>query len=77
MEMERDHAREAEFKAQREAVAQKQRDEGAAAAAQERFWSAAVTVIQAHWKGHKARQAVKGAKEKGKGKGKAKGKKKK
>jgi uncharacterized MAPEG superfamily protein len=68
MEVEKEHAREREWKAERAAAAEKARAAEEQRKALEALHSMAVSVIQAHWKGYKARQLAKSS-VKGKGKG--------
>jgi hypothetical protein len=70
-EVEKEHQKETSLKEARGIHAQKAKAAQASVLALEKKHSAAVTVIQAHWKGYKVRQMTKGGKDKGK-KGKKK-----
>ena len=63
MEAEKEHKQEAEWKQGREDAARKAAEEAEEAKALEKVQSAAVCIIQAHWRGLKARQAAKGGKD--------------
>ena len=70
-DVEREHVRETGLKLQRAVEERQAAEEAATQAALTAKQSAAATVIQAHWRGYRARQAAKGGKDKGK-KGKKK-----
>lgn len=70
-DVEREHLREKGLKMQRAAEERCAAEAAAASAALTATQSAAATVIQAHWRGYRARQVAKGGKDKGK-KGKKK-----